>query len=242
MNIYVYINTIYSSNTIIIRDKLIYNVRKLRKKGETYGYIQKTLGVTIPKSTLFYWCKDIILPADYKEKIKQLNLIQLKKIRPLALLINSQKRKKYLASLLKRNTHLLEKIDIPIQKLLLAILYLGEGAKHKSSQMLTLGSSDEKIIKFYLKLLKNCYNTDESKFRVRIQCRFDQNKKSLEEFWQNITKIKKEQFYPTYVDKRTQSRPTLKKDYRGVCTVHYFSTEIQLELELLAGAVINKII
>ena len=79
---------------------------------------------------------------------------------------------------------------------------------------------------FFLKLFKNCYNIDESKFRVRIQCRFDQNVDALVEFWHEVTKIKKEQFYPTYIDKRTQGKPTLKKDYKGVCTIQYFNTEI----------------
>lgn len=34
---------------------------------------------------------------------------------------------------------------------------------------------------------------------------------------------------------------TNKKDYMGVCAVHYFDTEIQLELELLADAIMNHI-
>jgi len=83
---------------------------------------------------------------------------------------------------------------------------------------------------------------DDTKFRVRIQCRFDQSIKDLENYWENITSINRKQFYPTYIDKRTKGKPTLKKDYKGVCTIHYFDRKIQLELIYLADAIIEKII
>ena len=189
-----------------------------------------------------YWCAGVKLPNWYKEKIKKSNAAHINAIRVLALAVNQRKRKAYLDSLLNRNMHLLDKIDVSIQKIILSILYLGEGAKHKSTQVLLLGNSDPKVIKFFLKLFKNCYNIDESKLRVRIRCRFDQNINELLEFWHKVTKIRKEQFYPTYIDRRTQGKPTLKKEYKGVCTIQYFSTEIQLELEFLANAIMNKII
>jgi len=137
---------------------------------------------------------------------------------------------------------LVKKIDIYLYKLLLSILYLGEGAKYGRSSTLTLGSSNPLIIKLYLKLLKKSFTIDNSKFRVRIQCRFDQNIKKLEKYWKETTAIEKKQFYPTYIDKRTKGKPTLKKDYKGVCTIHYFDKKIQLELIYLADAIIEKII
>jgi len=124
----------------------------------------------------------------------------------------------------------------------LSVLYLGEGAKYGRSSTLTLGSSNHLIIKLYLKLLKNSFAMDDTKFRVRIQCRFDQSIKDLENYWENITSINRKQFYPTYIDKRTKGKPTLKKDYKGVCTIHYFDRKIQLELIYLADAIIEKII
>ncbi len=213
--------------------------QNLRAKGKTYREIQKILQVKIPKSTLSYWCEDISLPAWYGDKLRNINKTHLQRIRKLALITNKKIREEYLSSLLKRNIHLLKKLDIPIQKLILSILYLGEGAKYKSTQVLTLGNSNPTIIKFYLTLLKNCYNIDEEKIRARVQCRFDQKVKTLERFWQNLTQIKSKQFYPSYLDKRTEGKPTQKKDYKGVCTIYYFSTEIQLELELLASSVME---
>ena len=108
-------------------------VRSLRENGKTYSEIQSILHKVIPKGTLSYWCMGVRLPNWYKEKIKEINKIHIEDIRPLALLVNQRKRKEYLDSLLGRNIHLLDKIDLSIQKLLLSILYLGEGAKHKST-------------------------------------------------------------------------------------------------------------
>lgn len=217
-------------------------VRELRKKGKTYSEIIKKLNITIPKNTLSYWCRGVILPIWYLKKIKQLNIESLKKARSTALKINTEKRRKYLTLLLKKNSDFVNKINISTQKLLLSILYLGEGAKYISAPCLTLGNSNPLIIKFYLKLLKNCYTIDKSKFRARIQCRFDQDIKILENFWIIATGIEKKQFYPTYVDKRTIGKPTLKKNYNGVCTIHYFDAKIQIELELLAKLIMDKVV
>ncbi len=221
---------------------IIQQAKQLRKKGLTYFEINKKLGTKIAKNTLSYWSRDIILPNWYKDKVIKINKKNLIKARTVAMSINKIKRKKFLLFLKEKNLHLVEKINTSLQKLLLSILYLGEGARSSIASTLTLGSSSTLIIKLYLKLLKNCYPIDNSKFRVRIQCRFDQNIKDLEDYWGKITTIDKKQFYPTYIDQRTKGKPTLKKDYKGVCTIHYFDKKIQLELIFLANAIIEKII
>jgi hypothetical protein len=225
-----------------MRQEIKQKARQLRERGMTYLEIQKTLGVKIPKSTLSYWFRRIKMPGWYKKKIKKENQKHLKKVRILSLAVNKKKRLKYLSYLVTKNINLLDRLDQETQKIILSILYLGEGAKHTSSQMLSLGNSNPSIIKFFLTLLKNCYNIDQTKFRARIQCRYDQNIKKLEKFWQKQTGINEEQFYPTYIDKRTKGKATKKKEYKGVCTIHYFNTEIQLELEFLAEGIMRKTI
>ncbi len=222
--------------------KLIQKTRELREKGLTYSEINQQLRIKIPKNTLSYWCRGVQLPIWYPEKIKKTNLINLKKARAIGLPINKKKRQEYLDSLLNKNINLLKNMNKNVQRLLLTTLYLGEGAKYQSSKMLSLGSSNPLIIKFFMRLLKNCYKIEQSKFRCRIQCRFDQNIKLLEDYWRKTTGISSKQFYPTYIDKRTKGKPTKKKDYKGVCTIHYFNTRIQLELELLANEMMNRLI
>lgn len=222
--------------------ELIESARKLRLQGKTYSDIQKSLNRNFHKSTLSYWFKDLKLTSQ-QEKILKINVdTKLKISQRKAWKINKRRRIIYLNSLKDKNLYLLPILNKDVQKLLLAMLYLGEGAKSKSTKYLSLGSSNSKIVKLYLMLLGNCFKIDNSKFRIRIQCRDDQNIYLLEKYWQNLTKIPKEQFYPTYVDKRSIGKPTLHKDYKGVCAVHYFDRSIQLELELLSESMIKYIL
>lgn len=211
----------------------------LRSKGKTYSDITRILKRNIPKSTLSEWFKHIIFSKSSQRKLQKNVALKLKKAQLKAKRINAEKRKKYLLDLKNKNLYLLDLINVPIQKIILSILYLAEGSKHKNTRFLCLGSSDPEIIKFYLSLLRACFEIDNSKFRGRIQCRADQNKKRLERFWKRTTEFKIKQFYPTYVDKRTIGKKTLKKNYKGVCVIHYFDTSIQLELELLADSVLK---
>lgn len=221
-----------------IKEKAI----KLRKEGYTYSEITKLLNLRISKSTLSVWLKDIKMTKDQKERLQKNINTKLITAQKKAWKINKIRRLQYLSNLKKKDLYLLKKIDLDTQKLLLCILYLGEGAKTGGTQFLSLGNSNSNIVKLYLNLLKNCFKIDNSKFRVRIQCRADQNIPNLVNYWARITKISKKQFYPTYVDKRTFGKPTKKEDYRGVCTIHYFDRSIQFELELLADSVIKYIV
>jgi hypothetical protein len=216
--------------------------RKLRIKGNTYSDINKILRKTIPKSTLSTWFKKIKLTPKQQLNLEGNISRKLMKSQKKAWRVNKRRRSLYLKGLSDKNVFLLQRLDKDIQKLLLSILYLGEGAKSKSTQFLSLGSSNSKIIKLYFSLLRNCFEIDDSKFRIRIQCRADQNIRELESYWKNITKISKKQFYPTYIDKRTIGKPTLHKDYKGVCTIHYFNRSIQFELEFLYSSVIKYLV
>lgn len=223
-----------------LKEKVI----KLRKQRKTYSEIQKELNLSIPKSTLSYWCRNIPLSNSYFKKVKILNLKNLEKARVLAVLANKKKQERLLSEFRVKNESLIRHLNKGVCKLLLSILYLGEGSKHKSTRCLILGSSDPKIIQLYLTLLNKCFHISKKKFRVSIGCRADQNIKELEEYWHSITKIPFSQFHKTQVDKRTINKRTKKKDYKGVCRILYFDTKIQLELEQLAQQImrwINKL-
>lgn len=211
----------------------------LRRKGYTYSEINRVLKTSISKSTLSSWLKDVYLTPKQKHKLESNIFIKLKTSQEKALRINKIRRTKYLNGLRSKNLPLLKRLDIQNQKLLLSILYLGEGSKTKSTQHLSLGSSNPNIVRLYLSLLKTCFEINDTKFRVRIQCRADQNIKRLEKYWLKITGISKKQFYPTYFDRRTINKPTLRKNYKGVCVVMYFDRSIQFELEFLADSVIE---
>lgn len=223
------------------RTRLRKKAIKLRKQGKTYTEIQRELKMRIPKSTLSGWCKDVELPKEYQKRIKKIILKNAQKGRTVALIVNRVKREKLLNALRAKNEHFVRYLNKNVCKLLLSILYLGEGSKHKSARELRLGNADSEIIKFYLKLLYKCFPVSKKKFRVCIGCRVDQNVKELEEYWHSVTKIPFSQFHKTQIDRRTIGKKTKKKDYKGVCTITYYDTRIQLELEELAQQIMKWI-
>ncbi|MCX6766823.1 MAG: hypothetical protein NT170_03565 [Candidatus Moranbacteria bacterium] len=211
----------------------------LRKQGKTYQEIARSLKVSLPKSTLSYWCRSIPLPNGYDRKVREYNLSNLGKARKVALQIQKKKRKDYLELLRGRNTHLARLIKDPnIAKIALAVLYLGEGRKNIKRSSLMFGNSDPNIVKFFLDLLRVCYNIDERKFRCTVQCRADQKIEELEKFWQNVTKVPPSQFYKARVDPRTVGKISKKPEYKGVCRIDYFSAELLIEL-LQIGEIIR---
>ncbi len=203
---------------------------ELRTQGRTYSEIQEILKVSIPKSTLSYWCKDTKLPKEYYKRIQKIILNNAQRGLSVALVVNRVKREKYLRSVFKRNKHLATVLKSKdAAKVALVMLYLGEGSKTRRGS-LQFGNSDPFIISLFLCLLRYCYKIDESKFRCTLQCRADQNIKKLEKFWSGVTKIPLSQFYKSRIDPRTIGKPSKKLNYKGVCCINYFSADVFIEL------------
>lgn len=212
--------------------KLKIKVIKLRKMGKTYPEILDNLKCNIAKSTLSNWCKNIKMSEAYLKNIKKIQLENLSKARTLSLRAIKIRQENKFKQIYKDNIHLIKfKKNIDIAKTMLAIIYLCEGTKKsKSNSSVTLGNSDPSIIKLFLQLLRFCYKIDEDKFRCTVQCRHDQEINKLENFWSNTTGIPINQFYQARIDPRSIGKKSLKTDYKGVCRINYFSSEVFWEL------------
>ena len=211
-------------------DKVIVDkARKLRMRGRTYSEINKLLGVNVSKPTYNYWFRDLVLPDSYFRKIERLNKNAIR----MAQKVNREKLGLRLERFKAKNKHLALQIDHQVGKLLLAMLYLCEGSKYPSHRGLRFGSSHPAMMRLFIALLRNCFKVDESKIRGELQCRADQNTKQLQKFWSQVTGIPLSSFYPARVDKRTENKPTKKKDYKGVFVINYFDVDVQVELQFL---------
>lgn len=225
----------------IINGKLRKEATRLRKEGKTYLEIASSLGMAIPKSTLSYWCNKIILSPKAKKRLEYKSKVSIQKARSVALKINKERREIYLQSVIERNRYLQETAqNKDTAKLMLAMLYLGEGGKTPQRASVLFGNADPVIISLFLKLLRYCYDIDENKFRCTLQCRADQNIRKLEKFWSKTTRISPNQFYKARIDLRSIGKPTKKSHYKGVCRIDYFSADIFTELTKIAELVCNK--
>lgn len=211
------------------------SVIKLRNSGKTFNEIRKILGQYVPKATLSGWCLGIKMPKDYFLKVRDLNRKNLLRAQSKAKQVNREKRQKFLADIWQKSIGLTNKINSnrEVLKVILAFLYLGEGAKWKSHPGLQLGSSDHLIVNLYLRLLRLCYGIRPEQLKCRISFRADQDLKYLEKFWSFETSIPLSNFYKSIPDPRTRGKITKNTDYKGVCVVCGGSTSIQLELETI---------
>lgn len=206
----------------------------LRAKGMTYREIQDHLGIEIPKGTISHWCVNVPMSKKQKRRIEILNIENLKRGRKRALEVHKEMRDSREQRFLAENQHLLDMYlsEPSVRKIVLAILHLAEG--HKRASTVVFGNSDPEIIAMFINLLRSTYKTDESRFRVTVQCRADQNTKKLATFWSKLTQVPLTQFYKPQVDKRTLGIPTKKKEYMGVCRIDYLSAVVDQELKYVA--------
>jgi abortive infection bacteriophage resistance protein len=68
--------------------------------------------------------------------------------------------------------------------------------------------------------------------------RWDQDGRKLNKYWSKQTGISLKQFYKSYKDKRTKDQPTKNKEYKGICSIQYFDTNIQFELQAIGESLL----
>jgi hypothetical protein len=198
-----------------------------RRQGKTYSEIRMLLGESVPPATLSYWFRNVVLSGAAEERRKETIRVLIQRARSAALKMKRSMRMAYLESVRQRNKHLEKMVrKRDIAKIILAMLYLGEGAKNHKRASVMLGSSDQRIVSIFLCLLRFCYPIHEQKLRCTVQCRADQDSEKLERFWSGITQIPRSQFYRARIDPRTIGKPSRKLDYKGVCRIEYFSADI----------------
>lgn len=85
----------------------------------------------------------------------------------------------------------IENLDIDNCRLLVSILYWCEGAKYPSTGVLAFTSSDEKMQKVFIKLLRKAYpeEVEERKFHVVLQIPVGYNIEEIKEYWSKILNI-----------------------------------------------------
>lgn len=243
-------NALIANRTIVHLYILWYNVvmttkersQQLRALGKTYSEINSALGMNVPKSTLATWCKSVPLPMSYYRRKKKIILENIKKARLKAVAKNKETRAEYFLELTRRNKHLKNLLkNKDAAKIVLATLYLCEGSK-QTKGALAFGNSDPMIVDIFVSLLRHVFEIDEKKFRCTLQCRADQNIKELGKFWSETTKIPLTQFYKARIDPRTIGKPSIKKDYKGVLRIDYFSAAVYNELTVIAKILGNPLV
>lgn len=211
----------------------------LRKQGRSLNFISKEL--QIPKTTLYYWIKNIPLSKQQKELLHKEKLESLKKARSKAVRWHNTEKERRIKEAKQKALESFEQIDIEdkeILKLALALLYLGEGSKKVSDT--GMGNSDPIILLFFIKALKIIYGLQTKDFRCYLHLRDDQDEIQIKTYWSRTLGIPQSQFRKTLFDKRTAGKKTF-KDYKGVCLISVGKVAIQRELVFLSRMFCDKV-
>lgn len=195
--------------------------------------------MSIPKPTLYHWFRNITYSDLAIRRLKEIQDNSLRRAQQASVAAKAIRRKAYLAEKEDRNAYLITELSVDsVRKITLATLYLAEGSKSESAQMM-FGNSDPGIISLFLSLMRESYQIDESKFRCTLQARADQDISGLESFWSEVTGIPLSQFYKARIDPRSIGKVSRKKEYKGVCRINYFSADLLYEL-MVIGSMLKR--
>ncbi len=218
---------------------LINKAIELRKKGLSYNEISLKLGVG--KSNLSSWFSDLVLSKAVEKVLINKKKKHIDEVRNKALLSLKNKRDKQQKITESEIEKSLSNInfDRNTKEALLAVLYLGEGFKAKST--IGLGNSNPNIMKLFVGLLRSIYELDEAKFRIYLHLRYDQNDVLEKKYWSKLLFIPLNKFGKTQFDKRTKGSKTW-KEYHGVCSAYYYDAKIEKRLTIYQKSIINILV
>lgn len=186
-------------------ETVVKKARELRRRGLSGRKISRKLGVS--DTTILRWCADI--PSDNNYYLKQ---------------------KKSRENIKNQEIDLIKNIELTTElaKLFASILYWCEGAKYPSTNFISFSNSDAELIKTFIKLFRIGFEPKENKFRASLQLHSNHDKEKMTEFWSQLLKIPKSQFYkPTITDPTKRMK---RRNYKGTCTIRYYNVPTLLKL------------
>lgn len=219
-------------------EKIKKAVKLERVKGKTYRELTQIFG--IPKSTLSYWFGETLgHPFDRAGQLK--HLAKIRTLAHSAIQNRIEDRSKALHNRLAEEIKAYPVKDIGVQKLFLAALYWSEGAKHAGVSGLKFVNTDPKLCELYIKLLRKCYQIDESKLRIRLHLHYYHGIKETRGFWSDLLKVPENQFGKIYIKRRSILKK-FRKNFAGICFIYYGNSDIRRELLEISKQFTNLIL
>ena len=211
---------------------------KLRISGKSYTEISKDLKV--PKSTLSGWFTGLELSESAKNRIKD-------RIYAGALkgLIKRNKRQTHLAIQRARKIRSeASKEIIPVNqkelRLIGITLYWAEGYKRpiikngreRTNHPVSLTNSDPKIISLFLRFLRETCKVPENKITANIRSYEHLKEDSIIKFWQEVTKLPKNNFDKIYygISKSSENKKPYNRLPYGTISIRVNSTNLFHEI------------
>lgn len=219
-------------------NKVIREAERLRARGLSYRMIGERLG-GVAKSTLSYWLSKKYLHIFSKEK----QLAHLTRARVLSRLALKKRGEEGNELIRKSVEAIMKRVpvkNIGLQKIALSMLYWAEGTKHAKVSGLIFTNTDPMLMSLFAKLLEHVYKVDKDRFKVRLHLHYYHKIGDTRDFWQNLLKIRKEQFAAVFIKKRSRKK-RFRKNFYGICFLSYPDSRIRKEILEIGRQFASKI-
>ena len=119
------------------------------------------------------------------------------------------------------------------------MLYWAEGAK--SGSEVNFANTDPKLSLLFITLLRECFEIDEKRLRLRLHVHYYHKKKTVRKFWGELLNIPQDQFQKIYVKKRSKTKK-FRQNFAGICFIRYGDVAIKDKIMQFAFAIADKIV
>ncbi len=117
------------------------------------------------------------------------------------------------------------------------MLYFGEGAKTQTT--VDLANSDPKVLKIFIKFLRDICRVDESRLRFYLYCFREQDPEALIRFWSECLKVSPKSFTKPYI---RETRADLKRIMPyGVLHVRYSDKRLLRQIMFLIEKITGEL-
>lgn len=202
---------------------------KFRRSGHSLGEISRQLHIC--KSTISEWVGRVELNSRARKRL-------FRKVKIGQMMFAEKIRRKTMAReefyLQEARAALVNGPDY--RKIMCAMLYWCEG--NKSPKGLIFTNSDPKLVRTFLKLLRESFALDERKFHPCIHIHEYHSAARQLDFWAKMTNISKRQFIKPYRKPNTGKR--IRKGYQGCLSLRYHDNDLARRLLATAKAFLEK--
>lgn len=209
-----------------IEDKI--HAQNLRRKGLSYREILQT--VSVSKSTISKWCKDIELTEKQKSR-----LLQKKKFgqRKGSLVAADNKRRARIVrteKIIEEARKTLGKLDNRDKFVTGIALYAAEG--NKSDGKAGFSNADPKLIKFMMDWFLTFAKVPKEKMRGAIWLHEGLSEKNSKKFWSDLVSLPSNQFHKTYIAKVKSNSKKVRKNIHqyGVFQIRFSDSAIHRKI------------
>lgn len=203
--------------------------QKLRRRGSSYNEILKE--VSVSKSTISNWCKDIVLTPTQMKRLCQKEASGQHRGSIVAAKKKQERRFREREKLRLRGIEEVGELSDRERFLLGVALYAGDGDKY-DDRNIGFSNSNPRLIKFMMAWFRKCCGVAEEKFRGAIWIHDDLDEEKARRFWSKLTGIPINQFHKSYIaENKKNSRKIRKKKHEyGVFSIRVFDVRLKRKL------------